>query len=202
MNPVSWTKPTATKLAYRGWYVKDGTNEEIGKHVLDVLNWNKKNADKTQPNLMIMYSWNEFDEGGWLCPTLLCDEKGNVQYNDDGTAKADTGHLDAVKKAIEAFRKYEEHPSVIVDYEGNIVEGSLNDVEQTATPATEVTPSASADTQTPAKKNNSWIIWVCLGAIVVIGATVAVVVTLKKKSAGKTDENEQAAEESNQDGKE
>ena len=96
--------------------------------MLDVLNWNKKNADKTKPNLMLMYAWNEFDEGGWLCPTLLCDENGNVQYNADGTAKANTGHLDAVKKAIDIYRTYEAYPSVMVDYEGNITEGNMEHV--------------------------------------------------------------------------
>jgi hypothetical protein len=41
-------------------------------------------------NTIIIYAWNEFDEGGWISPTR----------NKDGSA--DTSRLDAIKAKLKA----------------------------------------------------------------------------------------------------
>jgi hypothetical protein len=51
-------------------YYSDATPDELAHHVLDGLQWLKKNQKSAQSQCVIIYAWNEFDEGGWLCPTL------------------------------------------------------------------------------------------------------------------------------------
>ena len=194
VNPVSWVRTSNGAKPYGGWYTVDPTPEELGTHLLDVLNFNKKNTEACKPNMITIYAWNEHDEGGWLCPTLTCDANGNVEYDSSGSAKRNTERLDAVKQAIDAYRKYEQYPSVIVNYSGEIVEGSVDDVV-TPTDNTVVTVSPTAAAQTDAKSTNSWIVWIIIGAIVVIGAVVCTVIIVKKKNTDKT--IEEAAKEEN-----
>ena len=189
INPPSWIKSGLASGAkpYGGWYTVDPTPEELGTHLLDVLNFNKKNTEACKPNMITIYAWNEHDEGGWLCPTLACDANGNVEYDSSGSAKRNTERIDAVKQAIDAYRKYEQYPSVIVNYSGEIVEGSVDDVV-TPTDNTAVTVSPTAAAQTDAKSTNSWIVWVIIGAVIVIGAVVCTVIIVKKKSIVKDEE--------------
>jgi hypothetical protein len=77
-HPVSWYTVPA------GDWVADGTPEQIGGNVQSVLNWIKKNPETAETQAFIMYAWNEFDEGGWICPTF-----GN-----------NTRILDGVKKVL------------------------------------------------------------------------------------------------------
>jgi len=44
---------------------------ELAAHLSDGLRWVKKNADAAEANALLIYAWNENDEGGWLVPTLL-----------------------------------------------------------------------------------------------------------------------------------
>ena len=50
------------------------TQNEIAKSITDkitsALEWNKSNSDAGKANAVIIYAWNEFDEGGWICPTI------------------------------------------------------------------------------------------------------------------------------------
>jgi len=50
-----------------GWYQK-GTPEEIAAHLAAAAK--KCQAEPDQCKAVICYAWNEFTEGGWLCPTL------------------------------------------------------------------------------------------------------------------------------------
>jgi hypothetical protein len=77
-NPVSWTK-----VAPDQW-VSDGTPQEIAANLNNALQWVNKNKPTVQANAVLIYAWNEFDEGGWLCPTL-----GN-----------NTSILDAIEKTL------------------------------------------------------------------------------------------------------
>lgn len=63
-NPVSWTKvPTDD-------WVSDGTPQQITANLDNALHWVNKNRSTVEANAVLVYAWNEFDEGGWLCPTL------------------------------------------------------------------------------------------------------------------------------------
>ncbi len=97
-NPVSWMSGGNTITARP-------TAQEITKTVTDVLNWNRQNRDTFKCNTVIFYAWNEFTEGGWICPTAQVDVNGNIIKNADGTTKVNRTHLDAVKAAIKAYRQ-------------------------------------------------------------------------------------------------
>ena len=63
-NPVSWTK-----VAPDQW-VSDGTPQELAANLSNALQWVNKNKATVEADAVLIYAWNEFDEGGWLCPTL------------------------------------------------------------------------------------------------------------------------------------
>ncbi len=64
-NPVFWELPPSPS----NW-VQMGTPDEISEHVVDAVNWVNNNPVTCPANAVLVYAWNEFDEGGWLCPTL------------------------------------------------------------------------------------------------------------------------------------
>ncbi|MEO6187316.1 MAG: hypothetical protein ABIO82_06430, partial [Ginsengibacter sp.] len=51
-------------------WVQQATPAEITSHITDAKNWNAANPSVAVANTVIVYAWNEFDEGGWLCPNL------------------------------------------------------------------------------------------------------------------------------------
>ncbi len=53
------------------------TPEELSIHIQAALNWTKANRDLNPANTILVYAWNEHDEGGWLQPTLGPDAKPN-----------------------------------------------------------------------------------------------------------------------------
>lgn len=59
---------------------------ELAAHLEKALEWCKEHPDTAKAQAVLIYAWNEFDEGGWLCPTLS-----------EGTAR-----LDALKKVLQA----------------------------------------------------------------------------------------------------
>ncbi len=77
-NPVSWTKVESDQ------WVSDATPQELAANLSNALQWINKNKSTVEANAVLIYAWNEFDEGGWLCPTL-----GN-----------NTSHLEAIRKTL------------------------------------------------------------------------------------------------------
>jgi len=65
------------------WFTR-ATPSEIAGNLRDAIEWNKSNPVAGKPNAVIIYAWNESDEGGWLVPTIS-----------EGTAR-----LDAIKEVI------------------------------------------------------------------------------------------------------
>jgi hypothetical protein len=53
------------------------TPDELAAHVCEALEWTKANRDLNPSNAVIIYGWNENDEGGWLIPTLGFDGRPN-----------------------------------------------------------------------------------------------------------------------------
>ena len=47
------------------------TPDEIARHVADGIAWLRANEPDAPAQIAIAYAWNEFTEGGWLCPTFL-----------------------------------------------------------------------------------------------------------------------------------
>ena len=87
MNPVSWEsfqeKPDAIS-----YYYKSGTPEEIAAHIGRGVSWFKKHPGRNGTELVLIYAWNELDEGGWLLPAL-------PPPNGIGSAR-----LDALRKVL------------------------------------------------------------------------------------------------------
>jgi len=78
-NPVSWTTvpPSA--------WVADGTPQQIANDLAKAFSWVGQHKSACEANTIIIYAWNEFDEGGWICPTF-----GN-----------NTVRLDSIKNVIQ-----------------------------------------------------------------------------------------------------
>ncbi len=49
--------------------------DEIADHLRDAMAWTQSHHDLNAANAIIIYGWNENDEGGWLVPTLGADGK-------------------------------------------------------------------------------------------------------------------------------
>lgn len=63
---------------------QDGTPEQVARSLQNAIAWTRNNTNTAEANVILMYAWNEFDEGGWICPTL-----GN-----------NTGRVDAINKIL------------------------------------------------------------------------------------------------------
>ena len=154
-NQVSWMNVTSDKVA------EYATAEEIGAHLTAALEYMQtpEVAQRTKINTVLMYAWNEHDEGGWLCPTLKVDENGNQLYGENGEKLIDTSRIEAVKGAISAYKA-----SVNTGNSGN---------------------QGSTGTDQPnAQNSKTWIYIAVAGAAVVIIGAVAVVIIIKKRKNG------------------
>jgi hypothetical protein len=87
-NPVPWEGGTPKPVANPS--SQEVAPEIIAARVEAAIEWNRKNPVAGEANAVIIYAWNEFDEGGWLCPTLS-----------EGTAR-----LDAIRKVLETATKH------------------------------------------------------------------------------------------------
>ncbi|MHB1484328.1 MAG: carbohydrate binding domain-containing protein [Saccharofermentanales bacterium] len=56
---------------YPNSWEQTATATEIADHLSDALQWSYNNQSTVEANAVLMYAWNEFDEGGWICPTLF-----------------------------------------------------------------------------------------------------------------------------------
>jgi len=75
------------KSDLRGPWFSEPTPKELGKHLRSAIQWNRDNAC-AEANTVIIYAWNESDEGGWLVPTLS-----------EGSAR-----LDSIREVLEDVR--------------------------------------------------------------------------------------------------
>ncbi|UCD27624.1 MAG: hypothetical protein JSV03_10975 [Planctomycetota bacterium] len=68
-NPVPWEpwQKTGVNIEH---YCQPGTPTDIAAHLRNALEWSKKHRDTAIAQTVIIYAWNEFDEGGWLAPTI------------------------------------------------------------------------------------------------------------------------------------
>lgn len=75
----TWVKPTPdpTPPAQQKPLIDaaTATPDELAAHIREAIEWTKANRDLNPANAIILYAWNEHDEGGWLQPTLGTDGK-------------------------------------------------------------------------------------------------------------------------------
>jgi len=67
-------------------YATPSTPTELASQLQDAINWNANHASSADANAVLMYAWNEFSEGGYLCPTLI-----------PGGGGINRSYLDAIK---------------------------------------------------------------------------------------------------------
>jgi hypothetical protein len=51
-------------------YYDHASPEELAAHIQKGLEWTIANKPSCAAQCILIYAWNEFDEGGWLCPTI------------------------------------------------------------------------------------------------------------------------------------
>ena len=91
-HPVPWEKSQRPGVGLNRFFVSP-TPEELAAHVRDALDWTVVRPDACPAQAVIVYAWNEHDEGGWLCPTR----------GPDG--RPDTSRLDALARMLKGYGK-------------------------------------------------------------------------------------------------
>ncbi len=93
-NPISWGGEVDHVSS-----VPTATPEEIVKHLDDCVQWIKAHEAACPAKALIIYAWNEHDEGGWLCPTVTVDEAGNP-LQENGKNIPNNSRLQALKQYL------------------------------------------------------------------------------------------------------
>lgn len=86
-RPIPWTS------YHEGPYAPQPNEEQLQKCFDKLFEFIDKNPERTVDGYAMVYAWNEFEEGGYLCPTL----------GKDG--KPDTTFLDTFKKVRKQYSK-------------------------------------------------------------------------------------------------
>ena len=76
-HPVPWETWQKPGVGLDKYYVSP-TPEELAGHVQRALEWADSRPEQCPAKTVIVYAWNEHDEGGWLCPTLGADGSPDV----------------------------------------------------------------------------------------------------------------------------
>jgi hypothetical protein len=66
-NPVPWESGDWTRSTL---HFDPPKPEELAAHVRKAVEWTKAHLDSAEARAVLIYAWNETDEGGWLVPTL------------------------------------------------------------------------------------------------------------------------------------
>lgn len=100
INPVSWTSVS------NGNWAQYATERELTEHIAYSLSYMQHESvmPYTKANTVLMYAWNEHDEGGWICPTIAVDSNGKQLFNENGTPKINEKRINAVKAAIDFYK--------------------------------------------------------------------------------------------------
>jgi hypothetical protein len=85
-HPVSWEKNP--DYADQKTFPATATPAEIAEHLGRALAFVQAHPSVCPAQTIVIYAWNEHDEGGWLCPTWK------------PTGKPDTSRLDAIRAVL------------------------------------------------------------------------------------------------------
>jgi hypothetical protein len=95
-NPGPWNQNA--KAADVRYYFQQATPDQLAAHILRALNWNSLRPKELRAPTVLLYAWNEYDEGGWISPTLGCDtrrlEAIKTKIGSSGRANPKCGYLD------------------------------------------------------------------------------------------------------------
>jgi hypothetical protein len=90
-HPVPWEKYQKPGEDMDKFY-RTPTPGQLALHIKEAMQWVAGKKDICPARAVIVYAWNEHDEGGWLCPTL----------NPDGSANCD--RLDAIAGMLRGYK--------------------------------------------------------------------------------------------------
>ena len=85
-HPVAWEKDHA--YHDQEVFPSRAKPEQIADHLRRAISFLRSNREICEANAVIIYAWNEYDEGGWIAPTR----------DKDGTP--DTSRLDAICRVL------------------------------------------------------------------------------------------------------
>lgn len=89
-NPVSWEKDHPYHK--QQVFPSRARPDEIASHLRRALAFVEKHPKLCPARTVIIYAWNEYDEGGWIAPTRGSD------------GKPDNGRLDAIEQVLKPSR--------------------------------------------------------------------------------------------------
>jgi hypothetical protein len=89
-NPNPWEPDYED---FKNQYSEQGTPKEIAQNIENAFNFIDENKNQTVFNSVIIYAWNENDEGGWVCPTYF-------ELRDSGKPL----RLDAIREMLKKHR--------------------------------------------------------------------------------------------------
>jgi len=95
-NPVSWEK--GQSYHQQNIFPAIAAPEEIAAHLGRALAFVREHSRICAANAVIIYAWNEYDEGGWLAPTWTPSGRPN------------TGRLDALRGILKPGNRAGAHP--------------------------------------------------------------------------------------------
>jgi hypothetical protein len=87
-NPVSWERTENGSYHSRTSWPPPPTPGELAGHLTRGISFISKNPVSCEAKALLIYAWNEYDEGGWIAPTL----------GKDGLP--DSGRLDAIREVV------------------------------------------------------------------------------------------------------
>ena len=88
-HPVSWA--SYARVQYHEEMTEAGLQQQVAK-IRELV---QQYPDRFMGHCLV-FAWNEFEEGGWVCPTLAFDEEGKPF--------ADCTHLEYLGRAIKALK--------------------------------------------------------------------------------------------------
>ncbi|MCX7888015.1 MAG: hypothetical protein N3B01_12285 [Verrucomicrobiae bacterium] len=95
-HPVPWEPWQKPGIGLDRYY-RMPTPSELAEHIQQAVDWVDAHPEQCPARVVLIYAWNEHDEGGWLCPTIGRD--GNP----------DTSRLDAIRNTLELRRQTRLH---------------------------------------------------------------------------------------------
>lgn len=69
-RPVFWERVNQKPFFRNLKYFDPATNAQLVSQIQSALNYVSTYPVACESDTILAYAWNEFDEGGWLCPTL------------------------------------------------------------------------------------------------------------------------------------
>jgi hypothetical protein len=76
-SPVPWERSQRPGVGIEHYFTAPDP-AQLAAHLKQALAWVKRQPPDRQAPAVLIYAWNENDEGGWLVPTAPCDE-GRLQ---------------------------------------------------------------------------------------------------------------------------